>query len=68
MLHAYQKIDQWVPYDEDSIFRDKASDKTASWHPGPGGHLLRAEVLAYDFLSYFVQFIQDILGVLDQSS
>jgi hypothetical protein len=43
---------------------DKASPFPAGWHPGPHGHRLRAEILAYYFMDVLKRALLDARGVV----
>ena len=53
LRHSYMFLDH-IPnggYDMSELYvRDKPTDRPASWHPGPHGHILRADILAYNYL------------------
>lgn len=55
-------LDHTSEYDLVELYvRDKPTDRPASWHPGPHGHRLRAEILAYNYLGWFGEAIECVV-------
>ena len=59
MQHATWSLDHLEAYNHHTFMvKDKKTDRPTSWHPGPHGHALRAELLAYTYLGYFLDAIE----------
>lgn len=55
-------LDHTREYDLGRLYaEDKPTDRPASWHPGPHGHRLRADILAYNYLGWFGEAIECVV-------
>lgn len=51
MLEAIYQLDHIDKYSANWLLADKPTEHPAGWHPGPHGHELRGEILAYNYLT-----------------
>ncbi|EWM27034.1 hypothetical protein Naga_100056g3 [Nannochloropsis gaditana] len=66
MHEAVWKLDHLDKYNFHALVQvGKSTPKPAKWHPGPGGHLLRAQILAHHYLRLLDEAIISVLAALN---
>jgi len=58
MTHAYFFTDHLDRYNSQAAMKDKPTEKPAGWHPGPGGHELRGEILAWGYMNVLLETLR----------
>jgi hypothetical protein len=65
MHEAVWKLDHLDKFNFHALVQaGKSTPKPAKWHPGPGGHLLRAQILAHHYLRLLDEAIISVLAAL----
>lgn len=69
MYEAVWKLDVKDRYNFNAlVVQDKPTPHPASWHPGPGGHELRGNILAYHYLTLLAGALQDCVDALEAAA
>ena len=69
MLEALWKLDTDPKYDFNALVSaEKPTPRPASWHPGPGGHRLRAHILGYHYLNLLNEALAEVHGAMEMDA
>lgn len=68
MYEAVWSLDHLDKYNFKAlVVDDKPTPRPAGWHPGPGGHLLRANILGHHYLTLLDEALVDVQGAVEKN-